>query len=801
MPARITTCRCWSRRGATQLTGEADRPDVLLRPCRFLTDPAFRAEWPRRVPRPAAADAHRPGLPARYRRPQGHERRLRRRRLRRMHGRARRIGEGWAPHRVSRGELLHSLPADFGWQGTRHGRRFAPALGRRSPGAAVDDRQPRLPMRLLHAGLRHVAVRAVPERRRRRARTHSRCAVGQSLPLHGISADHRCRSSPVDLSDTGPLEPRGIPIRERVWRRFGASSAMPAQPRRSNIRAIMRRAASKSSPMHSRLGPTRCCSRAAPTSACESRSSCASCPPWSISATWRSSGVSRSVRTSCGSAPRSPSRTPGRRCSARIPQLEEQAARFASPPIRNSATLCGNLANGSPIGDSIPALIALGAQIELRRGAQLRRVPLEDFYLGYRKTDRAAGEFVTGVAIPRAAAGRLLASYKLSKRIDQDISAVSATFCVSVDGDRVQSVRLAYGGLAGIACRAPACRACARRLRLDSAGDRGRRRRARDRLQTLVGSARHGRLSSARRRQSVAPLFSATAADAPIARVRPMHCGTWTSACHPVPRRPTTARRCTSAARAQYCDDIALPANTLHAAFGLSRIAHGRIRSLDLSAVLASPGVASIALPADIPGENNYGGAVHDDPIFAEHEVQYAGQPLFAVAADSMRAARKAARCEARRDAAPRAARYPRRARRRELCAAESDHAARRCARAARPGAAHRLRASLVIGGQDHFYLEGQIAVGHAAGRRRRCWCTARPSIRPKCKASWRTPWAPAPIAVVVQCRRMGGGFGGKESQAGADRRRRRDPGAQDRAAGQAASRPRRRHADDRQAA
>ena len=137
------------------------------------------------------------------------------------------------------------------------------------------------------------------------------------------------------------------------------------------------------------------------------------------------------------------------------PELEEQAARFASPPIRNSATLCGNLANGSPIGDSIPALIALGAQIELRRGAQLRRVPLEDFYLAYRKTDRAAGEFVTGVAIPRAAAGRLLASYKLSKRIDQDISAVSATFCVSVDGDRVQNVRLAYGGLAGIACRAP----------------------------------------------------------------------------------------------------------------------------------------------------------------------------------------------------------------------------------------------------------------------------------------------------------------------------------------------------------
>ena len=88
--------------------------------------------------------------------------------------------------------------------------------------------------------------------------------------------------------------------------------------------------------------------------------------------------------------------------------------------------------------------------------------------------------------------------------------------------------------------------------------------------------------------------------------------------------------------RAQYCDDIALPANTLHAAFGLSSVAHGRIIALDLAAVAAAPGVAAIALPADIPGENNYGGAVHDDPIFAENLVQYAGQPLFAVAALSM---------------------------------------------------------------------------------------------------------------------------------------------------------------------
>jgi len=139
---------------------------------------------------------------------------------------------------------------------------------------------------------------------------------------------------------------------------------------------------------------------------------------------------------------------------ARFPALAEQTERFASPPIRNSATLCGNLANGSPIGDSIQMLIALEARLELRRGATVRRLPLEDFYLEYLKKDLSAGEYVAGVAIPPAKKGQLLASYKLSKRIDQDISAVAATFCVTLSGMQVTEARLAYGGLAGIPRRA-----------------------------------------------------------------------------------------------------------------------------------------------------------------------------------------------------------------------------------------------------------------------------------------------------------------------------------------------------------
>jgi xanthine dehydrogenase small subunit len=136
------------------------------------------------------------------------------------------------------------------------------------------------------------------------------------------------------------------------------------------------------------------------------------------------------------------------------PELAEQGRRFASPPIRNSATLCGNLANGSPIGDSIPALIALGAELELRQGRKTRRIVLEHFYRGYQKKDLLPGEFVVAVTVPAPQVGRKLASYKVSKRFDQDISAVSATFAVIVRDGVVTEARLAFGGMAAIPARA-----------------------------------------------------------------------------------------------------------------------------------------------------------------------------------------------------------------------------------------------------------------------------------------------------------------------------------------------------------
>ncbi|MCK5768738.1 xanthine dehydrogenase small subunit [Algiphilus sp.] len=136
------------------------------------------------------------------------------------------------------------------------------------------------------------------------------------------------------------------------------------------------------------------------------------------------------------------------------PALAEVAQRFASPPVCNSGTLVGNIANGSPIGDSMPALIACGARITLRHGDHQRELPLEDFYLGYQRKDLTPGEFVEAVHVPPPAEGERTACYKLAKRFDQDISAVCLGIRIVHDGERIGDARLAFGGMAATPARA-----------------------------------------------------------------------------------------------------------------------------------------------------------------------------------------------------------------------------------------------------------------------------------------------------------------------------------------------------------
>lgn len=218
---------------------------------------------------------------------------------------------------------------------------------------------------------------------------------------------------------------------------------------------------------------------------------------------------------------------------------------------------------------------------------------------------------------------------------------------------------------------------------------------------------------------------------------------------------------------ARYVDDIALPANALHLAFGLSEVAHGTIVTLDLAAVRAAPGVIAVLTAQDLPFANDVSPSAHDEPLLATGTVNHVGQPVFLVLATSHLAARKAARL-ARIEIAP----LPAILTIEEALAAGSHFGPpviweRGATASALASAPNRLSGRLSLGGQEHFYLEGQaaLAIPGEAGDMHVISSTQHPTeIQHKVSEALGLPMH----AVRVECRRMGGGFGGKESQGNA---------------------------------
>src|SRR5574337_1320147 len=227
---------------------------------------------------------------------------------------------------------------------------------------------------------------------------------------------------------------------------------------------------------------------------------------------------------------------------------------------------------------------------------------------------------------------------------------------------------------------------------------------------------------------------------------------------------------------AAYVGDLPELAGTLHVALGLSPVAHGRITGIDLALLRALPGVVAVLTAADIPGVNDCGPIEHDDPILAEltfdaagratGSVHYLGQPVFAVVATDRDLARRAA---ARAKEAVAVEPLPailsaREAHARGEYVVPSMHLARGDAAGAIAAAPHRLAGSISVGGQEHFYLEGQVSYAvplEDGGMRVHC-STQHPSEMQHAVAQALSLSA---HQVLVECRRMGGGFGGKESQ------------------------------------
>jgi xanthine dehydrogenase small subunit len=440
------------------------------------------------------------------------------------------------------------------------------------------------------------------------------------------------------------------------------------------------------------------------------------------------------------------------------PDFAELIRRYGSVQVRNAATLGGNIANGSPIGDGPPALIALGATLHLRRGDARRSLPLEAFFLDYGRQDRRPGEFVEAVSIPRQA--DRLRCYKLSKRFDQDISAVCGCFAIEVAEGAVREARIAFGGMAGIPKRAAHVEAALTgRPWTEATVAAAMAAFAEDfaPLSDMRASAGY-RLASAR--NMLMRYFPGGSGNA-----RTGARGAGMSVARSLPH-DAAALHVTGEAR--YVDDIPVPRDTLHLAFGLSTVAHGEIVSMDLEAVRAAPGVELVLTAADLPHHNDVSPSPWPEPLLADGIVHHVGQSVFLVAATSHLAARRAVRLAkigyrerpallTIDDALAADSRYedgPRIYGRGDVAAAMT-------------AAPLTVEGRMEIGGQEHFYLEGQaaLALPQEGGDMVVHSSSQHPTeIQHKVAEALGRPMN----AVRVEVRRMGGGFGGKESQGNA---------------------------------
>ena len=250
-------------------------------------------------------------------------------------------------------------------------------------------------------------------------------------------------------------------------------------------------------------------------------------------------------------------------------------------------------------------------------------------------------------------------------------------------------------------------------------------------------------------------------ADLPAAEAGPLAAGARVGI-----SRPHESAHLHVAGAAPYVDDLPELAGTLHAALGLSPLAHGTLRGIDLDRLRAQPGVVAVFTAADIPGANDCGPIVHDDPILAEGTVRHVGQPVFAVVAQTREQARRAAalaREVLQIDPLP-AVLAAATAHAQQQYVVPPMHLRRGDAATALATAPHRLQGSFTLGGQEHFYLEGQIsyAVPQEDGGLLVHCSTQHPSEMQHTVAHM---LGRASHQVQVSCRRMGGGFGGKESQ------------------------------------
>ena len=457
------------------------------------------------------------------------------------------------------------------------------------------------------------------------------------------------------------------------------------------------------------------------------------------------------------------------------PMIDKMLWAFASRQIRNRATLAGNVVTASPIGDMPPIMLSLDAKVVLAKKGSTRTIALSDFFLGYRKTALEADEVVQWIVFPRNASKdgakpgskRRQASYKVSKRRELDISITAAAFVIETDAsDVVTHARLAYGGVAATPVRAlkteaflvgkPWTEATIAAALPTLAGEfapiddhRSKKEFRKDLIPSLFEKFFHGEESDAQDRVIT------------FERTDVKSCAR--------PRDDSRALDHESAighvtGGALYVDDVARRREMLEIWPVTSPHARARITSIDVSAAAAEPGVACVLTAKDVPGMNDVGAVRHDEPLFADGEVFFHGQVVAMVVgrdADSCR--RAAEKVKVGYEPLP-AILGARTAVEKESFHTMPHVIKRGDVNSVLAKAPHTMSGDFELGGQEHFYLES-----HAA------WAEDGEDGEIFVSSSTQHPTEVQAVVghvlhrprnkVIVQAPRMGGGFGGKETQ------------------------------------
>jgi xanthine dehydrogenase large subunit len=452
-----------------------------------------------------------------------------------------------------------------------------------------------------------------------------------------------------------------------------------------------------------------------------------------------------------------------------LPEIHALTQRFGSPQIRNLATLVGNVAHGSPVADSLCYLAIVEAEVEMISLRGTRRVKISGFYTGPKQTVIAPDEIITRLLIPISPSDQIIKLYKISKRKEMDVSTFRAAIRIKRRGEIIESAAIAYCGVGPTVVRLPATEAflSGRTFSLESFRRAGSLARGEVEPITDVRGSRDYRLGLAE--NVLVKFFHDVEAADPRANGHPAAVSTVVDPDRALPvgawSTPHESARAHVTGQAVYLDDLPPYRNELLVEFVGSPCAHGRIVALDVTAARQVDGIAGIFTAADVPGDHHFGPILHDEEVLAEHECNHIGQPIVVLAGESrsaLRAARSAIRLEMEKlpavlsiDGAIAGGHF----------IGPTRRLARGDARAAFAGAAHVIEGTFRTGGQEHFYLETQaaLAVPGEDGQMTVHSSTQNPS---EIQAVVAHCLGLPQNRVVCTCTRMGGGFGGKESQA-----------------------------------